>query len=85
MMEAAFEPRGEKGVEVVRGFGFYPSDNMSFKKAAGVCSLRQSPVFGHYMNRIHTRRDVVFEEANIELLRDGCLRLAKDTASSTSA
>ncbi len=83
-VEAAFEPRGGKDVEIVRGFGFYPSDNMSFKRAAGVCSLRRSPVFGHYMNRIHTRRDRVFDTENIELLRDGCLRLAKDTASSKS-
>ena len=29
------------------------------------------------MNRIHTARDTVFEEENIELLRDGALRLAK--------
>ena len=73
----AFAGRGEKRTEVVRGFGFYPSDNASFKRGVGVCALKQNKIVGYYMNRIHTARDTVFEEENIELLRDGALRLAK--------
>ncbi len=60
-------------MEVVRSFGFYPSDNASFKRAAGVCALRTSRVWGFYMSRIHTGRDTVLEEENLELLRDGAL------------
>lgn len=73
----AFAGRGEKRTEVVRSFGFYPSDNASFKRGVGVCALKQNKIVGYYMNRIHTARDTVFEEENIELLRDGALRLAK--------
>lgn len=72
-LEKAFRGRGGKTVEVVRSFGFYPSDNVSFKRAAGVCALRKSRVWGFYMSRIHTGRDTVLEEENIELLRDGAL------------
>lgn len=59
---------------MVRGFGFYPSDNANFKKGAGVCALKHRPIVGYYMDRIHTSRDTVLDEANIALLRDGALR-----------
>ncbi len=75
-IEAAFLSADGKDVQLVRGFGFYPSDNASFKKGAGVCALKHRPVIGWYMNRIHTARDTVLDEANIALLRDGALRYA---------
>ena len=75
-IESAFEGRGEKKTEVVRGPGFYPSDNKAFRRGVGVCALRRKRVIGYYMSRIHTNRDTVLEEENIELLRDGALRLA---------
>ena len=74
-LEKAFQSAGDRQVEIVRGFGFYPSDNAAFRLGAGVCALRRSTVFGWYMSRIHTARDTVMEEENIELLKDGCLRL----------
>ena len=77
-MEAAFLPAGDKDVQVVRGFGFYPSDNASFKRGAGVCALKHKRVVGYYMDRIHTSKDTVLDEDNLTLLRDGALRyLAK--------
>ena len=73
-MEAAFLPTGDKDVQVVRGFSMYPSDNANFKRGAGVCALKHKKVVGYYMDRIHTSRDTVLDEANIALLRDGALR-----------
>ena len=73
-MEAAFLPSRGKDVQMVRGFGFYPSDNANFKKGAGVCALKRKPVVGYYMDRIHTSKDTSLDEANIALLRDGALR-----------
>ena len=73
-IEAAFLPGCGRDVQVVRGFGFYPSDNANFKKDAGVCALKHRPIVGYYMDRIHTGRDTVLDEANIALLRDGALR-----------
>ena len=75
-IEAAFQGRGEKQTEVVRGFGFYPSDNKAFRNGVGVCALKKKKIIGYYLDRIHTRKDTVFEEENIEILRDGALRLA---------
>ena len=62
-------------MEVVRGFGFYPSDQARFNRGVGVCALKKKPVLGYYMDRIHTGRDTVLMEDNIVLLRDGVLRL----------
>ncbi|MBD5161145.1 MAG: M28 family peptidase [Oscillibacter sp.] len=75
-IEAAFQGQGEKKTEVVRGPGFYPSDNKAFKMGVGVCALKHKRIIGYYMDRIHTSRDTVLEEENIQLLRDGALRLA---------
>ena len=77
-IERAFESRGEKQTEVVRGFGFYPSDNAAFKRGVGVCALKHKKIVGYYINRIHTSKDTRFEEENIEILRDGAVRLAKN-------
>ncbi len=74
-IERAFLPQSGKTVEVVRGFGFYPSDNASFHRAAGVCALKKGKRLGWYMDRIHTGRDTVFQEENIALLKDGIHRM----------
>lgn len=73
-IQAAFLPAGGRDVQVVRGFGLYPSDNASFRKGVGVCALKHRPVIGYYMDHIHTSRDTVLDEVNITLLRDGALR-----------
>ena len=73
-LDAAFLPAGGKDVQVVRGYSMYPSDNANFKRGAGVCALKHKPVIGYYMDRIHTSKDTVLDEANIGLLKDGALR-----------
>ena len=75
LLRASFLPAGDKSVEVVESFGFYPSDQAAFRRGVGVCALKKSRVFGWYMDRIHTKRDTVLEETNIDLLRAGAVRL----------
>ena len=75
-LEQSFPAAGEKTCQVVRSFGFYPSDQAKFRRGVGVCALKKSPVFGYYMDRIHTKRDTVLMEENIQLLRDGAVVLA---------
>lgn len=74
-LERVFPSTAEKTVEVVRGFGFYPSDQRSFPMGVAVCALKKKPLIGYYMDRIHTGRDTVLDQANLSLLRDGVLRL----------
>ena len=49
---------------------YYPSDQAGFPVAIAVAALKRSKVFGYYMDRIHTKRDTVFEEANIQYLSE---------------
>ena len=76
-LRASYLSAGEKTAEVVSGFGFYPSDQAAFTHGVGVCALKKSKFFGWYMDRIHTRRDTVLDETNIDLLRAGTVRLVQ--------
>lgn len=76
-VERAFLPIAGKSVEVYREKSIYPSDNASFRRAFGVCALKRKGTI-YYMDRIHTSKDTVWMEENIELLRQGCLRFAED-------
>ena len=69
----AFASTNYINVHMNKGFGFYPSDNFNFKCAYGVCSLKKGLFY--YLDRIHTSRDIIFNEENIELLSDGVCKL----------
>lgn len=73
-LEEAYLPLGNKQVEVVRGFGFYPSDQRNFQRGVGICALKKNWA-GYYLDRIHTRKDTALDERNIECLVQGNLRL----------
>ena len=81
LLEKAFAPQEGKSVEVVRSFGFYPSDQRRFVRGVGVCALKKNRLFGYYMDKIHTGKDCAFDGNNIELLRAGAIRLAKQICS----
>lgn len=71
-LNEAFQSRGEKKVHLERSSNtFYPSDQANFPVNVGVAALKKKKFIGYYMNRIHTKRDVIFEEENIRILRDG--------------
>lgn len=76
-LREAYTGRDEKTMEVVESFGFYPSDQAAFSYGVGVCALKKSKIFGWYMDRIHTKRDTVLDEKNIDLLREGTVRLVQ--------
>lgn len=74
----AFPSTEEKSIEVVRrGFAVYPSDQRHFPKGVGAAALHRAPVIGYYLSRIHTGRDTVMDQRNIELLRRGALALLR--------
>lgn len=49
---------------------YYPSDQAGFPVAVAVAALKYKKPFGYYMDRIHTKRDTVFEEHNIRYLAE---------------
>ena len=49
---------------------------MNFPCGVGVAALKRSKHFGIlYMNRIHTKRDIIYRDENIEFLKNASLKL----------
>ena len=60
---------GKKDVLVhEKGFSVYPSDQANFPWGVGICALLKGKA-GLYLSRIHTRRDTVLDETNVNILR----------------
>lgn len=75
-LSAAFKAGMGKAVHLERASTtMYPSDQMGFPCAVAIAALKRSPLFGLYLDRIHTPRDTVFDESNIAFVRDGIKRL----------
>lgn len=59
---------GKKSVVLrSKGFSFYPSDQMNFPYGVGICALNRCKT-GLYLSRIHTPRDTVLDETNVNTL-----------------
>jgi len=52
-----------------KGFSVYPSDQRNFPKGVGIAAFRRNKVLGLYCSRIHTWRDRILEQTNVNLLR----------------
>ncbi len=61
------------------GFSVYPSARRNFPYGVGICALRKGKV-GPYLSRIHTSRDTVLEETNVNLLRAALITLISGAA-----
>jgi hypothetical protein len=58
----------------------YPSDQKNFPVHMALSSMKKRKFIGLYMDRIHTKRDVIFEEKNIQYLflcSNICQKLSK--------
>ena len=75
-IEDAFESNEDVTVEVLTEGVFYPSDQMHFCRGVGVAALKKAKRSKLlYMNRIHTRRDIIYREENIEFITCGAKKL----------
>ena len=74
-IEAAFAPKNGFVTEVAEKGVFYPSDQARFYCGVGVAALKKTKGGLLYMNRIHTPRDVIYTEENIEFLKCGAIEL----------
>ena len=77
LLEKAFISTTDIAVDITKS-AFYPSDNASFKGGIGVAALKKSKFFGTlYMDRIHTNKDIIYREENIQFLTSGAIKLAQ--------
>lgn len=67
---------GEKSISLHEsGFSFYPSDQANFPYGVGVGAFHRSRWAGLYYARIHTNKDTVLEETNVNNLRAALVSL----------
>ncbi len=77
-LEKAFPSTDKVKSEVPTSWIFYPSDQANFPQGVGVAALLKSKKFGIlYMDKIHTPKDRVYREENIEFLTEGSIKLAE--------
>ena len=75
--QSAFPADSRCTPEFVWKWYINPSDHINFDRGVGAASMRKNRFGMLYMNRIHTPRDTVYREENIEFLVDGCIRLTE--------
>ena len=49
----------------------YPSDQASFRHGIAVCACNRAKVIGYYCDKIHTAKDTICEQANLDFLAAG--------------
>lgn len=57
-----------------KGISIYPSDQSNFPYGIGVAAFHKGKA-GLYLNRIHTKKDTVLEETNVNILRAAIISL----------
>ncbi len=82
-LQSAFPDEGKFHVEILSKGVFYPSDQMQFPAGVGVAALKKTRRGLLYMNRIHTKKDTAYDEANIAYLVEGAVRLAQTVSPHT--
>lgn len=61
---------GEKSIAVKhKGFRYYPSDQANFPYGVGIAAFNRGKHIGLYCSRIHTNKDTILEETNVNILR----------------
>ena len=76
-LKAAFPDTEKYTAEVASKGVIYPSDQANFLCGVGVAALKKTKGGLLYMDRIHTKRDTVYDEENIAYLTEGAVRLAR--------
>ena len=76
-IEDAFKSNDTYTVEVVSKGAFYPSDQRNFEHGIGVAALNKFKNGILYMDKIHTPKDTVYDEENIEFLKNGAIEFVK--------
>ena len=49
----------------------YPSDQANFKLGVAVCACNRAKVIGYYCDKIHTPKDTICEQVNLDFLAEG--------------
>ena len=76
-LEQAYVGNDKYSVDVSYKGVFYPSDQMNVPMGVGVAALKKSKSGVLYMDKIHTKKDTVYCQDNIDFLVNGSLSLVE--------
>lgn len=69
-LEAITTNSGSKKIALHhKGFAFCPSDQANFPHGVGIMAFHREKILGLYCSRIHTNRDTILEQTNVNILR----------------
>ena len=72
IVEGAFEAtEGKEMIHTDSSTTIYPSDQANFPVSVAIAALKKNKVVGYYMDKIHTKHDVNFDERNIDIISAG--------------
>ncbi len=77
-LEKAFAENDSLRVRIMTKGAFYPSDQSQYPRGVGVAALRSTKRGLLYMNRIHTKRDIIYKEENVAYLVEASVKLVGD-------
>ena len=77
VIEKAFNPTDSYDIEIASRGCYFPSDQAAFKCGIGVVSLNKKGKI-EYLSNIHSPKDRIYDEKNIEFLVDGAKKLAQE-------
>ncbi len=79
LLSSSFVSNEKYTVDIASKGVIYPSDQAKFPLGIGVAALKKSKKLGIlYMDKIHTKKDTVYNEENIEFLVNGAVKLSRD-------
>ena len=80
VVSGAFESRDGKTVVLANSKNtLYPSDQANFPSHVAIAALKKNKLVGYYLDKIHTKHDVNFDEKNIGLICDGVHKIVSGT------
>ena len=67
---------GDKSISLHReGFAMCPSDQKNFPYGLGIMAFNRKKIFGLFCDKIHTNRDMILEETNVNIIRSALIKL----------
>ena len=58
-----------------QGFAMCPSDQKNFPLGVGIMAFQQKKFLGLFCDKIHTNRDIILEEENVNIIRSALISL----------
>lgn len=77
LIENACEKNDDFTIDIATKGVFYPSDQANFPLGVAVAALKKSKTGLLYMDRIHTKKDTVYQSENIAYLKSFCENLVR--------